>query len=65
MKENKKQYYRFGTYGLVVIGVGLLASCAPQANYQKPDIALPDHYRVQDSLVTHNDSIAQTQENVG
>lgn len=65
MKENKKQYYRFGTYSLVVIGVGLFASCAPQANYQKPDIALPDHYRVQDSLVTHNDSIAQTQENVG
>lgn len=56
MKDNKKQYYRFGAYGLMLVGIGLLTSCGASSKYEKPDLNLPDSYPIFDWKLTLDQS---------
>ncbi|MDR0229094.1 MAG: efflux transporter outer membrane subunit [Flavobacteriaceae bacterium] len=55
--KNSRRNHISGVIGLVVTGLVTLNSCAPQANYKKPDLNLPDQFRIQDSLASSVDSI--------
>ncbi|MHC5201412.1 TolC family protein [Myroides sp. LJL119] len=44
-------------YGFLASTALFMASCAPQSNYKKPVLDIPDHYRGQDSLNMALDSV--------
>ncbi|MHC5310326.1 TolC family protein [Myroides sp. LJL116] len=56
MKTNTK-ILRYGLYALFGGGLLLSVGCAPQSNYKKPVLDIPDHYKGQDTLSSPIDSV--------
>lgn len=55
--KNSQRNRILSVIGLVVMGLVTLNSCAPQRNYRKPEINIPEQFRIQDSLILQTDSL--------